>query len=305
MSLTLQILVSGLSAGGVYGLLAAGLALVHRLTGVVHFALGDLVGLAVFVTLLVAAGTGPVTQTSVGGARFAVAVVVGFVACAAAGWATYLVAVQPYVARGSTIGWVASTLAVAFAIRAALQAGFGRPAYVFPDPFPFRRIGSEGYVSLGGASIQLRSLFVLAFALLVAALAGIALTRTRTGRALRAIVDDADGARVVGVPVERLVGLAFALAGALAALVAIAAAPSAPFGTDGGSLLGLKALVAAVVVGFASPLRAFGAGLVVGLVEAAVSDGSVLGPQYSGLVLVGLALLALAAVRRERLEAAL
>ncbi|MDX6484276.1 MAG: hypothetical protein QOE95_2047, partial [Gaiellaceae bacterium] len=69
MSLALQILVSGLAAGGVYGLFAIGHAVVYRLTGVVHLALGDLVALAVFATLFVAAGTGPVTQTS-GGARF-------------------------------------------------------------------------------------------------------------------------------------------------------------------------------------------------------------------------------------------
>jgi branched-chain amino acid transport system permease protein len=112
LSLALQILVTGLAAGGVYGLLAAGLTFVYRLTGVVHFALGDLVGLAVFVTLLVAAGTGPVTQTSVGGARFALALAVGFGVCVLAGAATYLLAVQPYLARGSTIGWVAGTLAV-------------------------------------------------------------------------------------------------------------------------------------------------------------------------------------------------
>ena len=138
MTIALQVIVSGLAAGGVYGLFAAGHSLVYRLTGVVHFALGYLVGLAVFVTLLVASGTGPVTQTSVGGGRFALALLVGFVVCAAAGVGTYVLAVQPYLARGSTIGWVAATLAIGFAVRAALQAAFGRPAYVFPDPLPFR-----------------------------------------------------------------------------------------------------------------------------------------------------------------------
>ena len=52
MSLTLQIVLSGLAAGSVYGLLAVGHTLVYRLTGIVHFALGDLVGLGVFVALL-------------------------------------------------------------------------------------------------------------------------------------------------------------------------------------------------------------------------------------------------------------
>ena len=64
MDLALQIVVSGLAAGGVYGLVAIGYSLVFRLTGTVYLALGDLIGLGVFTTLFVAAGTGPITQTS-------------------------------------------------------------------------------------------------------------------------------------------------------------------------------------------------------------------------------------------------
>ena len=59
MAVALQVLVAGLAAGGVYGLVAAGHSLVYRLTGVVNLAFGDLIGLGVFTTLLVAAGTGP------------------------------------------------------------------------------------------------------------------------------------------------------------------------------------------------------------------------------------------------------
>ena len=62
MSLAVQVLFTGLSAGGVYGLVAIGHSLIYRLTGIVHFALGDLIGLGAFVTLLVAAGTAPLTE---------------------------------------------------------------------------------------------------------------------------------------------------------------------------------------------------------------------------------------------------
>ncbi len=103
-----------------------------------------------------------------------------------------------------------------------------------------------------------------------------------------------EGARIVGVRIDLLVGLAFALAGAIAAVAAIAAAPSVPFGADTGTLLGLKGLVAAAAVGFSTPLRAFAAGLVLGVVESAISDasiaGHVLGPQYATLIPVVLAL---------------
>src|SRR4051794_41893821 len=77
MSLSLQILLTGLAAGSVYGLLAIGHTLVYQLTGIVHFALGDLVGLGVFTALLVTAGTGPVTQASASSWRFAAGPVVG------------------------------------------------------------------------------------------------------------------------------------------------------------------------------------------------------------------------------------
>lgn len=301
VSLALQVLVTGLATGGVYGLVAVGHSLIYRLTGIVHFAFGDLVGLGVFATLLVAAGTGPVAQESVGAARFAGALAVGILLCALAGAASYLIAVSPYTASGSTIGWIGATLAVAFALRAAVAAVFARPAYVFPDPIPFRDVGRAGFVSLGGASIQVRSFYVIGVALAVAALAVWVLARTRFGRGLQAIAADAVGAAVVGVPVERLVALAFGLAGAAAALVAVVAAPSGTFSPGTGTLLGLKGLVAALVVGFGSPWRAFGAGLVLGVVEAAIAGlrvaGYELGPEYREVLPLAAVLLWVAARR--------
>ena len=93
MTIALQVLISGLAAGGVYGLFAAGHSLVYRLTGIVHFAFGDLVGLGVFATLLVLAGTAPVTQSGAHEPRFLRRV------------ATYV--------RVGLMGWLATPAAVA------------------------------------------------------------------------------------------------------------------------------------------------------------------------------------------------
>ena len=122
MSLWLQILISGLAAGSVYGLLAVGHTLVYQLTGIVHFALGDLVGLGVFAALLVTAGRGPVTQASASSWRFALALIVGIVVTAAVSSASYNAFIHPYLARRSTLGWVAASVAIAFAIQALLRA---------------------------------------------------------------------------------------------------------------------------------------------------------------------------------------
>jgi branched-chain amino acid transport system permease protein len=298
VSLVVQVIVTGLAAGGVYGLFAVGHSLVYRLTGVVYFAFGDLVAFAVFATLLFAAGTAPVSRTSLEPGRFLLALAIGLLVCAAVGAATYVLFIEPYLLRGSIIGWVAATLAIAFAIRGMIGATFTRPAYVFPDPIPLDDVGRDGLVSLAGASIQVRSFFVIGLATLLAAFAWWALERTRYGRALQAIASDVEGARFVGLPVETLVALTFGLVGVLAAVAAVAAAPSAPFSVDTGTLLGLKGLVAALIVRFGSPWAAFAAGLGVGLAEAAIDNLRIgdlgLGPQYGELAPLVFALLLIA-----------
>ncbi len=305
MSLVVQVIVTGLAAGGVYGLVAVGHSLIYRLTGIVYFAFGDLVALAVFTTLLVAAGTSPISQTSLAPGRFVLALAVGLLVCILVGATTYVLFIEPYLLRGSILGWVAATLAIAFTIHGMIGATFTRPAYVFPDPIPFHKVGGDGLVSLGGATVQVRSFFVIALAALLAALAVWALERTRYGRALQAIASDVEGARFVGLPVEALVALTFGLVGALAALAAVAAAPSAPFAVDTGTLLGLKGLVAALIVRFGSPWSAFAAGLGVGLAEAAIDNlrigGFGLGPQYGEILPLAFAL-ALIAYRSLRLD---
>ena len=200
--------------------------------------------------------------------------------------------IEPYLLRGSTLGWVASTLAIAFALRGMIGAVFTRPAYVFPDPFHFEDLGRNGIVTIAGASVQIRSFFVIGLAAGLAALAAWTLERTRHGRALQAIASDPEAARFVGLPVETLVALTFGLVGGLAAIAAVAAAPSAPFTVDSGALLGLKGLVAALIVRFGSPWAAFAAGLGVGLAEAAIDNmgGVGLGPQYGELIPLAFAL---------------
>ena len=275
---------SGLAAGGVYGLFAVGYSLIYRLTGIVHFAFGDLVGLGIFATLLVLAGTSPVSQSGAHEPRFLFALIVGLTVCVLAGIGTYVGLVQPYLSRGSTIGWVAGTAAVAFAIRAAIGATFQRSSYVFPDPLPFHDVGHAGFVHLGGAQVEARAFFLIGLAVVLALGSAWFLERTRYGRALRAIADEREGAQVVGVPVELLITFAFGLVGALAMIAAVAAAPGEAVNANTGTLLGLKGLVAALAVRFGPPLWAFAAGLVLGVVEAAIANvhlgGWQLGPSY-------------------------
>jgi branched-chain amino acid transport system permease protein len=307
MPLVVQVAVTGLAAGAGYGLVAIAFALVYRLTGVIHFALGELIGLSIFVTLWLAAGTSPVTSTNLPAGRFLLSLLGGLVVAMVAGAATYLMGVRPFLRTGSMLGWVAALVAIAFAVRGFLSAVLTRQGYVFPDPIPFDRLGNRGVLLLGGGvTLQIRTFFVIGLGLALAAAASAFLDRSRPGKALRAISLDQDAARLLGLPVERLLVAAFALSGALAALAGVVAAPASPsVSSDTGALLGLKGLAAALLGRFGSPWTVFGAGLAIGVLETTVSafhvGGIRLGPAYRDLVPLTLAIAVMAARRAREL----
>jgi branched-chain amino acid transport system permease protein len=271
VAVLLQVLVAGLAGGGVVGVAAIGVSLVYRLTGVVNLAFGGLIGFGVFVTLLVATGTDGMT-TGVGRGRIALAVAVAVLLTAGVAVLLYAVGVEPHLARTDVLGWVAATAAIAVILQALVTMVFRRPAYVVPDP-----LGVDGLWHVGGTTIAVRSIVVALLAVVLAGLASLLLERTRTGRGLQAVTDDRDAAELVGIPAARSIALAFAVAGALAVVVAVVAAPGAPFAPDTGTLIGARAIAAAAVVGFASPWRSFAGGVVFGLTEAAVANLSVPG----------------------------
>ena len=269
VGLVIQVIIAGLAAGAVYGLVAIGFTLVYRLTSVLQFAHGDLVGGSLFLALVIASGTGPVTATSPSVLRYLLAVVVTLVAAAIAGVLVSML-LRPFSRLGSAIGWIGATVALAFVVQGALAAAFPREAYVITDPFPFSHWRPIGLPS--GASLPPRTLFVLLAGVALAAGAGVLLSRSRFGRAVSAISSEPLGAQIVGLPVDRLTAIAFALAGVLAAAAALIGTPSAgAVTTQTGLLLGLKAIAAALIGGLSSPARVFVAALGVGVVESAVA----------------------------------
>ncbi len=302
MALVLQVLVTGLAIGALYGIIALGLSLIYRLTGVVHFALGELVALTLFVTLFVAGGTGPVTATNVSLGRFVLAIGCGLAVAVAAGIALHRFAVRPFLRREGDLGWIAAMVGAALVVHGLLASLFPREAYVFPDPFRFDRLPNGGVLDLGGGvTVPVRAFLVLAAGALLAFAASRFLATAHAGQGLRAIAADRQAARLVGLPVDRLLAVAFAGAGALAGLIAVVAAPGAPITVDTGSLLGLKGLVAALLARFGGPWRAFLAGLALGVLEASVAGlgvgGPWLGPAWRDVIPLALALVVMA-VRR-------
>jgi branched-chain amino acid transport system permease protein len=310
VAIVLQVLISGLAAGAGYGLVAISFSVIYRLTGVVHFALGELIGLSVFVTLYLATGTRPVTTTNVSGGRYALAILGGLAVAIVGGLVAYFLAVRPFLRRGNLLGWIGALVALGFAVRGFLAATFERSAYVFSEPIPFHSLGDGGVLSLGGGvSVPYRAFFVIAVGVALAAAASRLLARTGLGIALQGLAQEPLGARVVGLPVDRLLAGTFAAAGGLAAIAAIVQAPGAPVTVDTGSLLALKGLAAALLARFGSPWRALAAGLGIGVLEYAVSSlhiGSLrLGAEYRDWLPLAVVLAAMGLLRLRRGEAEL
>ena len=289
----LQALITGLATGATYGLIALGFSLVHRLTGVIAFAHGDIVVGAVFAGVLIVVGTMPVASTASIGTSVAL-LLVAVLAGALLSMAVYLVAVRPFIGpppARDVIGWVAGGLAAGLLVRELLGLPFSQQAYALPDP-----LGGAGVLGLGGGvTVPVRAFEVLALGLAVGVAVERGLALTGAGAVVRAVSDDAGAAALLGIPTERVVLAAFALAGGLAGFAGLLIAPAAPIGADDGVLLGLKGITAALLGRLGSLRLALAGGLVLGVMEAYLAQWD------ARLVdVVPLALLALVAALRPR-----
>jgi branched-chain amino acid transport system permease protein len=322
----IQALVTGLATGAAYGLIALGFSLVWRLTTTLAFAHGDIVTGAVFVGVLTVLGTTPVAR-SLGAVSTVALAVVTLAAGAVLSIGVYAVAIRPFAPRESAwggavavraapaggaaraggalarlaapslrrdaLGWVAGGLAAGLLIRELLGLPFAQQAYALPDP-----LGSPGTLALGGGvTVPVRALEVLAIGLAAGVLVERVLAVTGAGAVMRAVADDAGAAALLGVPTERVVLAAFALAGALAGLAGLLIAPQAPIGLEDGVLLGLKGMAAALLFRLGSLRLAIAGGLVVGAVEGVILAAPSLGAAWANLTILA-ALAGLAALRR-------
>jgi branched-chain amino acid transport system permease protein len=284
----LQAVVSGLSLGAVYALVGLGFTLVWSLTRVLDLAHGDVVVASVLVAVLVVVGRTPVALAP-GAAHSVALVVLSLAAGVVASLLCYAVAIRPFLDRAQrsedVLGWVAGGVTAGLVIRTALGLALPAAAYAVPDPLHLAALTTSGSVQLpGGGVVAVRTFPVLGAALVVAVAAEEFLRRSRLGRAMRAVADDVDAAMLSGVPVERVVVVAFGLAGLLAAVAALLDSPGHAVAVDSGVGLGLAGAAAALLGRLGSPRGAVVGGLALGVAEQLVAAWDVLGAAWAPLV---------------------
>ena len=245
-----QFVLSGISQGAIFALIALGFVLVHNATGIINFAQGEFSMLG---AMLMISGRER-------GLPFAVALILAVVLVAAAGGLMERVALRP--ARHSPLTTLMIiTLGVDIAIRGlgVLLWGTAPRALAAFSPGPD--------LHLWGAVLPRQGLWVLGVALLASALLFLFFERTVAGTAFRAAVANRTAARLYGMRPERFAFWALVAAAGLGALAGIVLAPITNATYDMGLGLGLSGFVAAVLGGLSSLPGAILGGLLLGIIE--------------------------------------
>jgi branched-chain amino acid transport system permease protein len=196
-----------------------------------------------------------------GGLPFAGALVVGLaVAALVLGLLFKRLVVDPILRHG-VLPLVISTLGLAILMKEGVKEFYAAEAQSFPGLWP------DTNLSIGGAVISAQSLMIIGVALAAVVLLQYFLGGTRTGRQMQATAQNPLLARVLGIPVERMILYTFLVNAALVALASFLVSPIYLAKFTNGEILGLAAFVAAIVGGFNQVRGAIAGGLLLGVID--------------------------------------
>lgn len=247
------VIMDGIVAGLQLGLLAIGLSLLYGLGGVLNLAHGAL-----------AVGAAMMASNAMGAALpVGVAALIGIGTAAALALLMDRTVMRKVYATPSEHRVLLSlllTLGVAFTIDGLL-------AWRYPNEALTIRIGG-GAIDVLGVSMRAGSLLAAGIAVVALVLVILFLQRTAYGRAVRSVIQDEEGARLVGVDPGRVRTLIFAAGGALAGLVAVTQSMTSPVTVNDGFEFTIDALIVTVVGGLGSAAGALLAGVLLGIIKA-------------------------------------
>lgn len=269
-------LISGLGLGSMYGLLALGFYITYSVSSTVNFAQGSsmMLGAVLAYTFAVTLGW-----------PFLPAALMALALCALYGLLVEAVAVRPFVRRGSN-AWLMATVALGIIADNVVLFTFGKEPRGFTMPW------ATGSFQLFGIGVSPLQLAIPALGLSLAGALHLFSRRTRLGKALLAVVQNADAARLMGINVPLAIALAFAASTLFAGAAGIMIAPLFNVHSDMGTLFGLKAFAVAILGGITSAWGVMIAGLLFGVTEALIT--ALLGSAYTQVLSFALVIVVLA-----------
>jgi branched-chain amino acid transport system permease protein len=253
----MQQLINGLSLGAIYALIALGYTMVYGIIMLINFAHGDIMMVGAYVGFF---------SISILGSNIVVAMIFAMVACAVLGVVIEKIAYKPL--RNSTrIAALITAIGVSLLLEYVTIFLLTPQQRVFPkEAFPVHDYNILGMV------ISNKDLFVIISAVVLMIILQFIIKRTRTGKAMRAVSLDMEAAVLMGINVDRIISVTFAIGSALAAAAGVMI--GVYYQTINplmGIIPGLKAFVAAVLGGIGIIPGAMVGGFLMGILETMVS----------------------------------
>jgi branched-chain amino acid transport system permease protein len=248
----LQYLISGITIGAIYAVIALGFTIIYNSTEVINFAQGEFVMLG---------GMAVISLEGIGHLPLGLSFLLAVLSVTLVGIVLERCTIRP--ARNSNpITLIIITVGASIFLRGMAMTLWGK------DSLGLKPFSGSDPIHLGGATMVPQSLWVLGITMVVTAGLHFFYIRTITGKAMRACAFNRRAASLVGISVNRMVSLSFALSAAIGAAAGIVIVPITLCGYDVGTMLGLKGFCAAVLGGLGSSPGSILGGFLLGVLEA-------------------------------------
>ena len=249
MELIFSTVINGLSLGGIYAMIALGYTMVYGIAKLLNFAHGDIIMVGGYIIYVFLATKNPI-----------LAIVMAVIGCVILGICIEKVAYKPL--RGaSPLAVLITAIGVSNLLQSLAQIIFGS-APKMATVYDF------GVIKMFGATIQISSLVTLGVTFVVRVALTMFVKYTRIGRAMIAVSEDRSAAQLMGINVNSIITITFAIGSALAALAGMFYLLKAPsVSSTLGAMPGIKAFTAAVIGGIGSIPGAMLGGILLGMIE--------------------------------------
>lgn len=259
MTLFLERLISGLTNGSIYAILALALVVVFRATGTINFAQGELALFTTFVAWWLTTMSWPIWSAI--GAALALGFLLGAL--------MERLLIRP-VQRRSDMAVLIVALGLFTGLNSLAGMLWGSDTKIMPSLFPN---GPTDYISVGGARVYGDALGVLVALVVLLVLMSLLFRKTRVGLHMRAVADNAESATLAGVPTSRILAIGWGVAAAIGALAGVLVTPLSPqqLGLTTMFPIFIAASAAALFGGLDSLVGAVVGGLTIGVLESMLS----------------------------------
>ena len=252
MDKLIQTLISGLSLGSIYALIALGYTMVYGIAKMLNFAHGDIIMVGAYAVI---------TAVFTMGLPSFIAILISIALCALLGIVIEFLAYRP-LRQAQPLAVLITAIGVSYLLQNLALLIYGSEQKAFPT------IVALPTVHIGGVYIDGITLATLVVTAVIMVALSLFINKTRMGKAMRAVSEDKEAAELMGISVNRTITVTFAIGSALAGVAAIFYGAAYTYiRPTTGAMPGIKAFTAAVFGGIGSIPGAMLGGILLGVIE--------------------------------------